>query len=83
MGLHTGDLVRAVVPAPSVKAGTYVGRLAVRASGMCNITTARHGVVQGIHVRHCRPLQRSDGYGYGYGYGYGDGASHHTETEAR
>jgi 5-methylcytosine-specific restriction endonuclease McrA len=80
-GLHTGDLVRAVVPAPSVKAGTYVGRLAVRASGMCNITTARHSVVQGIHVRHCRPLQRSDGYGYGYGYG--DGASHHTETEAR
>jgi hypothetical protein len=62
-----------------VKAGTYVGRLAVRASGMCNISTARHGVVQGIHVRHCRPLQRSDGYGYGYG----DGASHHTETEAR
>ncbi len=66
-GLRTGDLVRAVVPAPSVKAGTYVGRLAVRASGSCNITTARQGVVQGVHVRHCRPLHRSDGYRYAVG----------------
>jgi len=66
-GLRTGDLVRAVVPAPSVKAGTYVGRLAVRANGSCNITTARQGVVQGIHVRHCRPLHRNDGYGYATG----------------
>jgi hypothetical protein len=63
-GLRTGDLVRAVVPAPSVKAGTYVGWLAVRASGRCNLTTAQHGVVQGIHVRHCRLLHRSDGYSY-------------------
>lgn len=63
-GLRTGDLVRAVVPKPSVKAGTYVGRLAVRATGSCNITTARHGVVQGIHVRYCRALHRTDGYGY-------------------
>jgi 5-methylcytosine-specific restriction endonuclease McrA len=55
-GLRTGDLVRAVVRAPSVKAGTYVGRLAVRASGLCNITTAQHGVVQSIHVRLCRDV---------------------------
>ena len=75
-GMRTGDLVRAVVPAPSVKAGTYVGRLAVRASGSCNITTARHGVVQGVHVRHCRPLHRGDGYGYTDG----GGVSHHLET---
>jgi hypothetical protein len=34
--------------------------------------TARQGVVQGIHVRHCRPLHRSDG----------NEASHHTETAA-
>jgi 5-methylcytosine-specific restriction endonuclease McrA len=38
-GMRTGDLVRAVVPAPSVKAGTYVGRLAVRATGSCSIKT--------------------------------------------
>jgi hypothetical protein len=60
-GLRTGDIVRAVVPASSVKAGVYVGRLAVRATGSCNIMTAR-GTVQGVHVRDCRPLQRSDGY---------------------
>jgi hypothetical protein len=40
--------------------------------------TARQGVVQGIHVRHCGPLHRSDGYGYGDR----DEASHHTETAA-
>jgi hypothetical protein len=62
-GLRTGDIVRALVPATSVKAGVYVGRIAVRATGSCNITTAR-GTVQGVHVRYCRPLQRSDGYRY-------------------
>jgi hypothetical protein len=60
-GLRTGDLVRAVVPAPSVKAGTCVGRLAVRATGRCNLTTPS-GAVQGIPACHCRPLQRGDGY---------------------
>jgi len=63
VGLQTGDLVRAVVPSSSNKAGTYVGRLAVRASGSCNITTSG-GVVQGIHSRYCRLLQRADGYAY-------------------
>jgi 5-methylcytosine-specific restriction endonuclease McrA len=62
-GLRTGDLVRAVVPMPSIKAGTYVGRLAVRATGSCNLTTAQ-GTVQGIHVRYCRAIQRGDGYQY-------------------
>ena len=40
-GLRTGDLVRAVVPGSSVKAGVSVGRLAVRATGSCSIKTAR------------------------------------------
>jgi 5-methylcytosine-specific restriction endonuclease McrA len=62
-GMRTGDLVRAVVPAPSSKAGVYVGRLAVRATGSCNITT-RSGTVQGIPIRYCRPLHRADGYTY-------------------
>lgn len=66
-GLRTGDIVRAVVPATSVKAGVYVGRLAVRATGSCNITTVA-GTVQGIHVRYCRPLHRGDGYSYAYQY---------------
>jgi hypothetical protein len=62
-GMRTGDLVRAVVPDLSTKAGTYIGRLAVRATGSCNITT-RAGTVQGIHIRYCRPLHRADGYTY-------------------
>jgi 5-methylcytosine-specific restriction endonuclease McrA len=62
-GMRTGDLVRAVVPAPSIKAGVYVGRLAVRTTGSCNIKTSA-GVVQGIHIRYCRPLHRGDGCSY-------------------
>jgi hypothetical protein len=62
-GFRTGDIVRAVVAASSIKAGVYVGRIAVRATGSCNITTAT-GTVQGVHVRYCRPLHRSDGYRY-------------------
>jgi 5-methylcytosine-specific restriction endonuclease McrA len=65
-GFRTGDLVRAAVPASSVKAGTYVGRMAARATGSCNITTAA-GTIQGIHVRYCRPLQRGDGFTYQHG----------------
>jgi 5-methylcytosine-specific restriction endonuclease McrA len=60
-GLRTGDLVRASVPASSVKAGVSVGRLAVRATGSCHVQTAR-GTLAGIHVRYCQPLQRGDGY---------------------
>ena len=49
-GLRTGDLVRAVVPTGSVKAGVYIGRLAIRATGSGNVQTAR-GTIEGIHVR--------------------------------
>jgi 5-methylcytosine-specific restriction endonuclease McrA len=62
-GFRTGDIVRAVVPAASTKMGAYVGRIAVRATGSCNIKTAT-GTVQGIHYRYCRPLHRGDGYAY-------------------
>ncbi|MDN0083253.1 hypothetical protein QU487_10875 [Crenobacter sp. SG2305] len=65
-GFQTGDLVRAEVPTGK-KVGTHGGRVAVRASGSFNIQTAG-GVVQGVAHRHCRLIQRSDGYGYGYGY---------------
>ena len=62
-GWRTGDLVRASVPASSVKAGVYVGRLAVRASGSGTIKTAR-ATSEGLHVRERQPLQRGDGYAY-------------------
>ena len=62
-GLRTGDIVRAAVPATSKKVGVYVGRIAIRATGSCNIKTAR-GTIQGIHYRYCQPLHRADGYTY-------------------
>jgi hypothetical protein len=58
----TGDLVRAVVPLGK-KAGTHTGRVAIRATGSFNITTA-HGTVQGIGHRNVRLLQRANGYAY-------------------
>lgn len=63
-GFQTGDMVKAVVPSGK-KAGSYVGRIAVRATGSFNIQTAG-GVVQGIGHRHCRMIQRADGYGYAH-----------------
>jgi 5-methylcytosine-specific restriction endonuclease McrA len=67
-GLRTGDIVRARMPVTSVKAGVYTGRIAVRATGSCNGTTAA-GTVQGIHVRYCTPLHRGDGYTYRHQHG--------------
>ncbi|AOY97572.1 HNH endonuclease (plasmid) [Cupriavidus sp. USMAA2-4] len=61
-GFRTGDTVWAKIPTGK-KAGEYVGRVAVRASGSFNIR-AQSGLVQGIGHRHCRLVQRADGYGY-------------------
>ena len=61
-GFQTGDLVRAIVTTGK-KIGTYVGRVAVRASGSFNIRTGVR-VIQGISHKACRLLQRADGYGY-------------------
>lgn len=59
-GFATGDLVKAVVPTGK-KQGTHRGRVAVRATGSFNITTAQ-GTIEGIPVRFCTLLQRGDGY---------------------
>jgi 5-methylcytosine-specific restriction endonuclease McrA len=64
-GFQTGDVVRAVVTS-GTKQGSYVGKVAVRASGSFNITT-KHGTVQGISHRCCTLIVRSDGYSYGQG----------------
>lgn len=61
-GFQTGDMVKAVV-AKGKKAGTWIGRVAIRATGSFNIQTL-DDVVQGISHRHCRLLQRGDGYNY-------------------
>jgi len=61
-GFQTGDIVKAIVPSGK-KAGCYVGRVAIRASGSFNIQV-NNQLVQGIGYRCCVPLQSSDGYSY-------------------
>ncbi|HAA46649.1 MAG: HNH endonuclease [Halomonas sp. 54_146] len=61
-GFQTGDMVKAVVPTGK-KAGTHMGRVAVRKTGSFNIQTEQ-GTVQGISHKHCTVIQRGDGYGY-------------------
>lgn len=61
-GFQTGDMVRAVVPT-GTKAGTYIGRVAVRATASFNIQTPT-GIVQGINAQYCTRLSRADGYAY-------------------
>jgi hypothetical protein len=64
-GFKTGDMVAASVPTGK-KQGVHVGRVAVRSSGSFNVQT-HNGVVQGLSHKHCRILQRSDGYNFTYG----------------
>jgi 5-methylcytosine-specific restriction endonuclease McrA len=66
-GFRTGDIVRAVVT-EGTKVGTYVGRVAVRATGSFNVTTSS-GTVQGIAARYCQAIHRRDGYSYTKGAG--------------
>jgi hypothetical protein len=61
-GFCTGDIVRAVVTS-GVKVGTYVGKVAVRATGSFNITT-KERTVQGISHRFCTVVHHGDGYSY-------------------
>ena len=63
-GFRTGDMVKALVP-NGLKAGTHVGRIAIRKTGSFNIQTGTD-VIQGISHKHCRITQRGDGYGYSY-----------------
>ena len=61
-GFQTGDMVKAEVT-KGKKTGSYLGRVAVRASGSFNPQIAQ-GVVQGVDYRYCKVIQRADGYGY-------------------
>jgi len=61
-GFQTGDTVKAVVPTGK-KAGTYIGRVAIRATGNFNIKT-KSGTIQGISYQYCQMLHRADGYTY-------------------
>jgi 5-methylcytosine-specific restriction endonuclease McrA len=61
-GFQTGDIVKAIVPSGK-KTGTYIGRIAVRASGRFDIRTNQE-TVQGIGYKYCQLIQRIDGYAY-------------------
>jgi len=61
-GFQTGDIVKAVVT-KGKKIGTYLGKIAVRASGNFNITTTK-ATIQGINYRYCTIVQKGDGYAY-------------------
>lgn len=62
-GFKTGDIVKAIVPSHLKRAGTYVGRMAAKASGSFTIAT-KSGTVPDVGKNYCRKLQRADGYGY-------------------
>jgi 5-methylcytosine-specific restriction endonuclease McrA len=57
-GFQTGDIVSAIVP-KGKRAGKYFGRVSVRARGSFKI-----GNVNDISHKHCRVIQRTDGYAY-------------------
>ncbi len=61
-GFSSGDLVSAHVTTGK-KVGSYIGRVAVRASGSFNITTKKT-TVQGISYKFCKKLHSKDGYSY-------------------
>lgn len=61
-GFQTGDMVKAIVTTGK-KIGTYIGRVAVRASGSFNIKTTNQ-TIQGINYRFFAHLHQSDGYTY-------------------
>jgi len=64
-GFQTGDMVKAIVTSGK-KVGTYVGRVAVRATGSFNVTTKAHGTIEGISYRACTMLHSTDGYSYSF-----------------
>ena len=61
-GFQTGDIVKAVVTSGK-KIGTYIGKVACRATGSFNISTVT-GLVQGIGHKNCKVVHHKDGYAY-------------------
>lgn len=68
-GFQTGDMVKAIIPPFNEKnkalktVGTYVGRIAVRATPSVKIT-GKHGKIDGINPKYIRLIQRADGFEY-------------------
>jgi hypothetical protein len=60
----TGDIVRPILPTGKF-AGTHVGRLTVRKSGVFEIRTAK-GKVSPVRHKYCNSIHRNDGYMYAF-----------------
>ena len=60
-GFMTGDHVKAIVPTGK-HAGTYVGRVAVRASGTMTVVTNTGRRIDGTTYKNLRLIQHADGY---------------------
>ena len=63
-GFQTGDMARAVLPTGKF-AGTHVGRLIVRESGVFEMRTAK-GKISPVRHKYCRSIHRNDGYMYAF-----------------
>lgn len=61
-GFQTGDIVRAVLPQGKF-AGTHVGRLTVRESGVFELRTGR-GKISPVRHKYCKKVHCNDGYMY-------------------
>jgi 5-methylcytosine-specific restriction endonuclease McrA len=61
-GFQTGDIVKAIVT-KGKKIGTYVGRVATRATGSFNISD-KTSLIQGVSYKYCKTIHKKDGYNY-------------------
>jgi len=63
-GFQTGDIIKAIIP-KGKHVGSYIGAVAVRASGYFDIKNVYgHVLAQGVKFTYCKLLQRGDGYMY-------------------
>ncbi|TBR58070.1 HNH endonuclease [Westiellopsis prolifica IICB1] len=63
-GFQTGDMVRAILPTGKF-AGTHVGRLTIRESGVFEMRTPK-GKVSPVRYKYCKSIHRNDGYMYSF-----------------
>lgn len=63
-GFQTGDMVKAILPIGKF-AGTHVGRLAVRESGVFDLRRGL-GKISPVRHKYCTIVHRNDGYMYGF-----------------
>ncbi|MBW4607284.1 MAG: HNH endonuclease [Hassallia sp. WJT32-NPBG1] len=63
-GFQTGDMVRALLPSGKF-AGTHVGRLTVRESGVFELRTSK-GKISPVRYKYCKLVHHNDGYMYSF-----------------